>query len=237
MKHLTGTSYGSNFKTLKTMHNALIRSTLNYGCEAYHILTSAADKHLNVIQTKAVRICLGTLQSTPNIVTIAESNEIPLTLQRLQRLLLYVSKIQLASNHIAHNIITYKLINNTCLNLTNTTYEKTRPFFGKHQYKAPSKIDTKTPPWLMVQPTFITEVSDKITKATSAMIRTTEYELLINSTSNSHIHLFCDASKGTNGTATIDVHNPLKNSYIQLKLSNSTPIYAAELSAKHTAIS
>ena len=237
MKYLTGTSFRSNFKTLKTMYNALIRSTLNYGCEAYHTLTSAADKPLNVIRTKALRICLGTLQSTPNIVTIAESNEIPLSLQRLQRLLLYVSKILLTSNHVAQSIITNKLINNTCLNLTNTIYEKTRPFFGQHQYKAPSKLDTKTPPWLMMQPTFNTEVSDKMTKATSAMIRKTECELLINSTTNSHIHLFCDASKGTDGTAAIAVYNPLKNSYILLKLSNNTPIYAAELIAIHTAIS
>ena len=57
-------------------------------CCAYHTLTSAADKPLNVIQIKALRICLGTLQSTPNIVTIAESNETPLALQRLQRLTL-----------------------------------------------------------------------------------------------------------------------------------------------------
>ena len=86
MKYLTGTLFGSNFKTLKTMYNALIHSTLNYGCKAYHTQTSATDKLLNVIQTKALRICLSTLQSTPNIVIIVESNETPLTLQHLQRL-------------------------------------------------------------------------------------------------------------------------------------------------------
>ena len=74
-------------------------------------------------------------------------------------------------------------------------------------------------------------------KTTSAMIRKTECELLINSTANSHIHLFCNASKGTDGTAAIAVYNPLKNSYIQLKLSNNTPIYAAELIAIHSTIS
>ena len=91
----------------------------------------------------------------------------------------------------------------------------------------------------MGQSTFSTEVSDRMTKATNAMIRKTEcaLSLLINSTTNSHIHLFCDVSKGIDGTATIAVHNPLKNSYIQLKLSNNTPIYAAELIAIHTAIS
>ena len=116
--------------------------------------------------------------------------------------------MQLALNHIAHNITTCKLLNNTCLNLTNITYEKTRPFFGQHQHKAPSKLDTETPPWLIVQPTFNTEVSDKMMKATSAMIRKTECELLINSTTNSLINLFCDASKGTDGTAAIAVYNP-----------------------------
>ena len=68
-------------------------------------------------------MCLSTLQSTPYMVTVAESNEAPLALQCLQRLLLYVSKIQLTSNYVAQNIITNKLTNNTCLNVTNTTYE------------------------------------------------------------------------------------------------------------------
>ena len=44
-----------------------------------------------------------------------------------------------------------------------------------------------------------------MTEATIAMICKTECELLINSPADSNIHLFCDASKGTDGTAAIAV--------------------------------
>ena len=95
MKFLTGTTFGCNFKTLRTIYKALILSTLNYGCVAYHTLSSTVEKQLKTIQTRALRICLGALQSTPNIVTIVESSEIPLTLQRLQRLLFIHQKFML----------------------------------------------------------------------------------------------------------------------------------------------
>ena len=84
---------------------------------------------------------------------------------------------------------------------------------------------------LMVQPTFNIDVFHKTTKATSAMIRETECELLMNSTANSYIHLFCDACEGTDSSAAIAVYNQHKNSCVQEKLSYNTLIYADELIA------
>ena len=123
------------------------------------------------------------------MVIIAESYEKPLALQRLQRLLLYESKIHLIS-YVKQSIITNKDTHNTRLNLINKTYEKARPFYIQHQYKAVRKLDTEKPPWLMVQPKFNTDVLNKMTEEKNTIIRKTECEILINSTANSHIHLF-----------------------------------------------
>ena len=128
MKFLTGSTFGCNFKTLRTIYKALIFSILNYGCESYHTLSSTAKKQLNTIQTIALCICLGALQSTPQIVTFAESNEIPLTLQRLQRLLIYKSKVDTTVHHILQNIMTNKLEEATYRNTRNLRMQKFNHF-------------------------------------------------------------------------------------------------------------
>ena len=101
MKYLTGATFGCNFKTLRTIYKALIFSQPSTMTARPTTLSSTAEKQLNTIQTKALRICLGALQSTPNIVTIAESSEIPLTLQRLQSMLIYTSKVYTTEHHIS----------------------------------------------------------------------------------------------------------------------------------------
>ena len=53
MEFLTSSTFGCNFKTLRTIYKALILSTLNYGCEAYPTLSSTDEKQLNIIKTRA----------------------------------------------------------------------------------------------------------------------------------------------------------------------------------------
>ena len=236
MKFLTGTAFGCNFKTLRTIYKALILSTHNYGFEAYHTLSSTAEKQLDTIQTRALCFCLGALQSTPNIVINAESSEIPLTLQRLQGLLIYTSKVYATAHLISQDIITNKFGETTCSYTRNTTYEKMQSFFSQHQQNIPHKFNSNTPPWLMIQPTINTEVSEITSRKANNVVRCTHCEQLINITSNSHVQLFTDASKESDGSVAIAVYNVQDNKYLRLRLSDNTPIYAAELAAIQCAI-
>ena len=90
MKYLAGTTYGCNLRTLQTIYKSLILATLDYGYEAYHTFGKSASSKLDRIQTKALRIYLGALQSSPNIAILAEVNELPLELHRLHRLHIYI---------------------------------------------------------------------------------------------------------------------------------------------------
>ena len=50
MRYLTGTTYGCNLRTLKTIYKSLILATLNYGCEAYHTFGKTASSKLDRIE-------------------------------------------------------------------------------------------------------------------------------------------------------------------------------------------
>jgi ribonuclease HI len=236
MRFLTGTTFGCNFRTLKTLYKTLIIATLNYGYEAYHTVSYSTDKQLQAIQTKALRLCLGALQSTPNIVVLAESNEMPLPLQRLQRLLLYSSKVLLKPGHVAYNITTNRLNDNICHNITNSTHEKIKPFLVQHNVIPPDKLKT-TPPWLMEQPLCDISISNASKKLENSAVRKILCENLINQTVDNHIHLFTDASKSIDGSVGIAVYNPQKHTSVNLRLSNNISIYSAELVAIQLAIS
>jgi hypothetical protein len=44
MRLLTGTKWGANSYTLRTMYFALIRSKIDYGCEVYNSASHAVKK-------------------------------------------------------------------------------------------------------------------------------------------------------------------------------------------------
>ena len=237
LRYLTGTTFGSNYKTLKALYKALIISTINYGSEAYHTITPNINKTIQSIQTKALRICTATLKSTPNIALLAECQEPPIDLQRLGRLLLYTSKIKLTDKHVARSIITNKLSTNITIQLANSTHSKITTFHRQHNYTPPTQHETSTPPWLMQQATcndYITKITNKTNSITIRKYYCTQ---LINETINTHLHLYTDASKHKEtGTVGIACYLPHVNQSIRFRLTDNISIYAAELTALHTAI-
>jgi len=63
MRLLTGTKWGANSYTLRTMYFALIRSKIDYGCEVYNSATHTVTKLLDSIQFQSLRICTGSMKS------------------------------------------------------------------------------------------------------------------------------------------------------------------------------
>ena len=81
MRYLTGTTYGCSCKSLNSLYKSLILSTINSEIVAYHTCSESAKKKLQVIQAKALRLCLGALAATPNLISLAERIERPLYIQ------------------------------------------------------------------------------------------------------------------------------------------------------------
>jgi hypothetical protein len=64
MRLLTGTKWGADSYTLRTMYFTLIRSKIDYGCEVYNSATHTVTILLDSIQFQSLRICTGSMKST-----------------------------------------------------------------------------------------------------------------------------------------------------------------------------
>ena len=89
MRVVSGTNFGADKLTLIRMYFALIRSKLDYGCQAYASAPQTYLKKLDSIQAHALRIATGAYKGTRNVDLNVECNVIPLSRRREELILKY----------------------------------------------------------------------------------------------------------------------------------------------------
>lgn len=75
---------GARFSTLKYIYIAIIRSKLDYGCTVYGSAAKSVLTELDVVQARALRICLGAIRTSPVCALQVEAGEMPLWIRRKQ---------------------------------------------------------------------------------------------------------------------------------------------------------
>ncbi|XP_072377888.1 uncharacterized protein [Diabrotica undecimpunctata] len=78
MRALCGTYWGSDPKTHQIVHNGLLQSHLDYGCQKLSDCPKALINRLDKLQYKSIRIITGCMRSTPIHALLGESGQIPL---------------------------------------------------------------------------------------------------------------------------------------------------------------
>lgn len=81
-------------KSVKMLYIGLIRSILDYGCIAYGSAAETQLKKLDVIQSTAMRVCLGAMKTSPISALQVEMGEMPLELRRKQIAVTYWINLQ-----------------------------------------------------------------------------------------------------------------------------------------------
>ena len=94
LRVLSHLSWGADRATLLRLYRALVRSKLDYGCEAYSSAKPAVLQKLDPVHNEALRICTGAFRSSPVQSLYAESGEPPLDLHRQYMNLIYYTRIQ-----------------------------------------------------------------------------------------------------------------------------------------------
>jgi len=77
----------------------MIRSVIDYGCTAYDTACDATKARLEVIQSKALRICCGSMVGTPISALQVECGQPPLAIRRLRMICNYAMKIKNVPDH------------------------------------------------------------------------------------------------------------------------------------------
>ena len=94
LRVLSHLSWGADRATLLRLYRALVRSKLDYGCEAYSSASPTVLQKLDPVHNEALRICTGAFKSSPVQSLYAESGEPPLSLHREYMNLIYYTRLQ-----------------------------------------------------------------------------------------------------------------------------------------------
>lgn len=103
MRYLSGTKYGADKLTLTKIYNALIRSKLDYGSQAYNTASKHQLDRLDRIQSAALRIITGAYKTTPNAAVQIECNIPPLALRREENSLKYWARSSILKDKLPLN--------------------------------------------------------------------------------------------------------------------------------------
>ena len=82
MRNVSAQSWGASKKALLTLYKALVRSRLDYGCEAFYSAPTSQLSRLDNIQHKCLRLCCGAMACTPVNALEQDCGEMPLSIRR-----------------------------------------------------------------------------------------------------------------------------------------------------------
>lgn len=94
LRCLVGCSWGADRNLMLMIYKAMIRSVFDYGCLAYGSAARSTLSKLDVVQSRALRICTGAFRTTTILSLLVEAGEVPLRLRRAKLALNYFVKIK-----------------------------------------------------------------------------------------------------------------------------------------------
>ena len=256
MKHLSFSKWGADCKSLLRIYNALIKSKLDYGVEAYGSACKSTLERLNTIQNTALRIATGAFRTSPASSMQVLCGVKPLPDARNEKLVKYLIRVLVNPSNPVNPIIQEKVlphkerieddidrIDNTSRNIL-TKKMKELSFINRsakvlieYQIEEDSLCKERaheTPLWLTRN---IRACSNIIQNAKAAIPEKTLKRIFLNhiDTHANDSLVYTDGSKTTDGTA-FAVVRPSPPGIIVRKMQDGTSIYTAELTAIHAAV-
>ena len=236
MKRIAGTNWGSCPKGLIIFYKAFIRSKLDYGCEAYGSASKTLLAKLDVIQNTALRIAIGAFRSSPILSIHCESNVIPLSYWRDERLIKWYAKIR--NNCIDHSLFQSISINFQLLHRMNWTSGRQVPAVIRACYFLsslnlswgnfpPLPVATPIPPWVPLTNYFNTDFP--VSKSSCSVEIKNIFKAICSENYEDFVEIYTDGSLlPTEGSCTAAICIPILDFNAVWKL-NSNSIVAAEL--------
>jgi ribonuclease HI/exonuclease III len=241
MRSVAGHSWGASKKALITIYKALVRSRLDYGCEAVYTAGKIQLRRLDNVQSKCLRLCCCAFRSTAVNALQQDCGEMPLWIRRRRLLLRFAVKV--AANpcnpasslpkldwQATHAKIPYRT-GQEPLNVILQQYLAG----SDRQAAAPRRL--MAPPWHLKSPLTDSALTKLFSKKVASVESMKADTLCHMDHYNNTTRIFTDASKTTDGAprvaAAIYIEN-LEWGQTQ-RLNDTASIYAAELHAIKTA--
>jgi ribonuclease HI len=233
LKVVSSHSWGADRAVLLRLYRALIRSKLDYGCQAYGSASKSALKLLDPIHNAALRICVGAFRTSPIESLYVEAHEPSLTNRRQQLGLQYYARLQ-GLPHLPTN----RLVNDDSLDSWYGRRVKIPRPFGVHARQALCDLNISFPSispihvrprpfWLLPSISACDILALDKDHMPSEVVK---QEFLSHLAGSHHCHhLYTDGSKSPNGVgcAMVDMSGVPYTTFIHLP--DSCSIFTAEL--------
>lgn len=99
IRTLSNTTWGSNRKTLLTLHNTLVLSRLEYGSIIYNSASATRLKQLDPVHHLGVRLAIGAYRTSPTLSILCDAGMMPLSYRRTVQTLVYGTKALALPSH------------------------------------------------------------------------------------------------------------------------------------------
>lgn len=223
--------WGADPNILCLFYKAFLRSILGYGCLFYGSAAETHLKKLEQIKNKALRKCIGLLNSTPINILEAETLEPPLSLRRNFLTDKFLLRLIAKDNRMVDKIHTLTVLGYTHtywrvkkLPLLVLSYSWLTQFKDKIYQSSLAPYYQLNPSNINIRPTIIIKCQDNIDEN---IIRTNFLKDL-GTLWQGHEHIFTDGSLIDKKSGCAFYHKN-KNIWKQFRLPNEASIYTAEL--------
>lgn len=136
LKRLTASTWGASLHTLVTTYKSYILPVLNFGDEMMICASDSVNKHLDLVQNKALRIITGGIKTTPIAAMEILTGIKPLQFSRKESAMKMFERIIRVPNHIFNN---YKPAVNSLASKVSFV-DKVLQTYGKFDLQAPNAV-------------------------------------------------------------------------------------------------
>ena len=237
MRAVSAIEWGADRESLLCLYRALIRSCIDYGCMIYGAAAKSSLEKLDRIQSRALRISIGAVKTTPINAMLVEANELPLYLRRIKLAMAFWVKLkgsgeEIPAVNVLENCWEYSQIKkNRCRGfgwVINEIAEK----YGVNELKiGPSIVWGSVPPWVFPIPDVDLSIMDKKREWNEEDMGNLT-EVYIKRHFYNYLFIFTDGSKNPrNYHVGIGVVIPEFKVYISKRISDRLSVFTAEVVA------
>lgn len=233
MRCLAGAEWGACRFSLKRIYNALVRSTIDYGCVVYSSAAKTQLLKIDAIQSQALRICCGALRTTPIIALQVEMGEMPLKIRRIKLKMRYWVSIK--SQEERHPV---KTVLKECWEYGHkkidsfgwTVKDEAQNMGIRDINLAPAVPTSAIPPWLFHKPVVDLLLHEE--KHKNNMLNEKEIQQYINQSYFNYLQIYTDGSKDPKDEKTaVAVYIPKFNIKISKRITDRLSVYTTEIVA------
>ncbi|CAH0552648.1 unnamed protein product [Brassicogethes aeneus] len=235
LKSLTRVSWGGDPKTLLMIYRGLVRSRLEHGSFLFNACTKGLSEKMDRIQYLALRICLGSMSSSPTNALQMEASEPPLNIRRqllADRFIL--RKFAISSDMVINSLQKYDplyskrskalLIKNNCLFKSFKKYYETSKTFLR---KSKTPIFTYNFFEQLVPISVILEWG--VQKSSNTCLIKKLFEQKINNDWSEFVQIYTDGSvQKVKGSSSFGIYIPSLNIESSYEIDSRSSIFLAE---------